>query len=339
MARRVRRRSSVLNIVVVLVLIVLLSIYLLGSLDFRKLFTRRESPIETYSKNTVELITKSNQISKKFMDTRDEIQILDRVEMIAELQKYAEDSRDIANQCSNLKVPEETERAHGILQFLFDMRAAALEDYKPALLNALEDIDVEIASIQMSKALEDLHLSDRAYEYFKEVIERVLREKKIDQVEIPESVFLQQKEIYTLDKVLDYIYSAKGIPTLLPIHGVAVLPETVEFDPQKKGEEGEYIVLLYSEEISVTISIENQGNQVENDLPVKAILKSEIEPEPIEVETIIPKIEPGEILPVTLTGIKSYPGSKSLLRIMVGPVPYEKFLGNNEIEFKIIVER
>jgi len=339
MARRVRKRSSILNLVIVIAIIALLSIYLMGSFDCKNLFKRRESQIESYIKKASELINLSNQISKNFITTREKIQSLDRVEMITELQKYADSSREIANKCSDLKVPEEIERAHGILQFVFDMRAAALDDYKPALLNALEDIDVEIASIQLSKALEDLHLSDRAYEYFKKVVGIVLKEKKLDQLEIPESYFLQKKEIYTLDKILDYIHSAKGVPTLQPIHGIAVLPETVEFDPKKKETQGEYIVLLYSEEISVTISIENQGNQVEKDIPIKATLKSEIEPEPVMVETTIPEIKPDEVLSVTITGIKSFPGSKCLLKILVGPVTFEQFLGNNEVEFKIMVER
>lgn len=342
MSRRVRRRSSILNFVIVIAIIALLSIYLMGSFDCKNLFKRRVSPIENYIKEVSELINLSNQISKNFITTREKIQSLDRVEMITELQKYADSSREIANKCSDLKVPEdpeEIERAHGILQFVFDMRAAALDDYKPALLNALEDIDIEIASIQLSKALEDLHLSDGAYEYFKKAVGIVLKEKKLDQLEIPESYFLQKKEIYTIDKVLDYIYSAKGVPTLQPIHGIAVLPETVEFDPKKKEEQGEYIVLLYSEEISVTISIQNQGNQVEKDIPIKATLKSEIEPEPFIVETTLSEIKPEEVLPVTLTGIKSFPGSKCLLKILVGPVTFEQFLGNNEVEFKIIVER
>lgn len=339
MARRVRRRSSILNLVIVIAIIALLSIYLIGSFDCTNLFKRRESPIENYIKKASELINLSNQISKNFITTREKIQSLDRVEMITELQKYADSSREIANECSDLKVPEEIERAHGVLQFVFDMRAAALDDYKPALLNALEDIDVEIASIQLSRALEDLHISDRVYEYYKKAVGIVLKENKLDQLEIPESYFLQKKEIYTLDKILDYINAAKGVATLQPIHGVAVLPETVEFDPKKKEEQGEYIVLLYSEEISVTISIENQGNQVEKDIPIKATLKSEIEPEPVTVETTIPEIKPKEVLPVILTGIKSFPGSKCLLKILVGPVTFEQFLGNNEVEFKIMVER
>lgn len=340
MARRVRRKLSILNIVIVVAVIVLLSIYLIGSFDnIKKLFGKRESPIETYIKNASELVNQSNDVSREFMKTREEIQSLDRVDMINKLKKYADNSRELANNCSELKVPEEMNRVHGILQFVFDMRAAALDDHKPALLNALEDIDVEIACIQLQKALEDLHLSDRAYEYFKKLSELVLKEKKLDYVKIPESYFLQKKEIYTTDKVLEYIYSAKGTPELQLIHGLAVLPDTVEFSPQKKGQEGEYIILLYSEEISVTIYIENQGNQTEKEVPVKAILKSEIEPEPVEVETTLPEIEPEEKLPVTLEGIKSYPGSKCLLKIIVGPVPFEKFLGNNEVEFKIIVER
>jgi len=339
MVRRVKRRSSILNLVIVIAIIALLSVYLMGSFNCKNLFKRKVSPLENYVKDVSELINQSNQISKNFITTREKIQSLDRVEMITELQKYADSSREIANKCSDLKAPEEIERSHGILQFAFDMRAAALDDYKPALLNALEDIDTEIASIQLSKALEDLHLSDRAYEYFKNAVGIVLKEKKLDQLEIPESYFLQKKEIYTIDKVLEYINFAKGVPTLQPIHGVAVLPETVEFNPKKKEEQGEYIKLLYSEEISVTISIENQGNQIEKDIPIKATLKSEIEPEPVMVETTIPEIKPEEVIPVTLTGIKSFPGSKCLLKILVGPVTFEQFLGNNEVEFKIMVER
>lgn len=89
-----------------------------------------------------------------------------------------------------------------------------------------------------------------------------------------------------------------------------------------------------SEEILVMITVENQGNQDERDIPVVVTLKSEIDPREQRQETKISSLLSGETETSTIGGLKPVAGVVNLLTVTVGPVPNEKYTRNNVREFK-----
>jgi hypothetical protein len=109
---------------------------------------------------------------------------------------------------------------------------------------------------------------------------------------------------------------------------------TVVLNPEGSLDEegGETIHRLpYTEELSLTISIENQGNRVENNVVVSVSLYTEENPAPVKQEQTIPTLAPGETLQVQLGGLRPTAGGvRNILEIKVNPVPQESFVDNNQ---------
>jgi hypothetical protein len=341
--RRRRRRSRVPFpiIVIIFVLLILLLLYLIGIFDTRKepaAEAEKTSELANYARKVSTLVKRSNTVAAEFREARDQVPPLSRSELENKLNRAIEESNKIAEEVSNYEAPPKMLKAHAYLQLTFDLRAKAIDDYREALFNALEDINVDVASSQMFRALLDLYLSDRVYRYFTEEFQLVASASEESTPAIPTSSFLDEEKIYEPDQVKFYIASLKERPSLEVIHGVALLPGSIQFNPGIKTSEGRYYVLLSSPTLAVTISVQNQGNQVESNVPVSATLKVAGDPTPRKKVTTIEVIQPGETKAVTISDIPTSPGVKSLLTIMAGPVVGEKFLGNNKLEYTIIVE-
>ncbi len=345
---RRRRRSKVPfpTIVIIFVLLILLLLYLIGTWDTRKepaAEAEKTSELADYAQEVSTLVKRSNTVAAEFREARDQVTSFSRSELEQKLNKTIEESNKIAEEASDYEAPPKMLKGHAYLQLTFDLRAKAIDDYRKALFNALEDINVDVASSQMSRALLDLYLSDRAYRYFTEEFQLVASASEESTPAIPISSFLDEERIYELDQVKSYIARLKSEPALevlKVIHGVALLPASIQFSPGIKGREGGYYILLSSPSptLAVTVWVQNQGNQVESNVPVSATLKVEDDPTPRKKATTIEVIQPGETKAVTISDIPTTPGLKSLLTIMAGPVAEEKFLGNNKVEYKIIVE-
>ena len=343
--RRRRSRVPFPTIVIIFVLLILLLLYLIGTWDPRKepaAEAEKISELADYAREVSALVKRSNTVAAEFREVWDQVASLSRSELEKKLNKAIEESDKIAEEASNYEAPLKMLKAHAYLQLTFDLRAEAIDDYRKALFNALEDINVDVASSQMSRALLDLYFSDAAYRYFTEEFQLVASASEESIPAIPTSSFLDEERIeeriYELEQVKSYIASLKERPGLEVIHGVALLPGSIQFNPGIKTREGGYYILLSSPTLAVTVSVQNQGNQVENNVPVSATLKVEPDPTPRKKATTIEVIQPGETQAVTISDIPTTPGVRSLLTIMAGPVVGEKFLDNNKLEYNIIVE-
>jgi hypothetical protein len=109
---------------------------------------------------------------------------------------------------------------------------------------------------------------------------------------------------------------------------------TVVLDPEGTLDEegGETIHRLPpTEELNLTISVENQGNRAETDLIVTVSLYTETDPAPVKQEQTIPTLAPGETLQVQIGGLRPTAGGvRNILEIKVNPVPQESFVDNNQ---------
>jgi uncharacterized membrane protein len=95
--------------------------------------------------------------------------------------------------------------------------------------------------------------------------------------------------------------------------------------------------LTSSDELAFKVTVENQGNMSEKDVPVVVTLLSPDSSTPQKVTVTIPELKPKEELTVTVTGLNptTY-GEVALLKVEVGPVKDEKYTDNNSIEANVI---
>ncbi|HAJ94825.1 MAG TPA: hypothetical protein DCP02_01205, partial [Actinobacteria bacterium] len=106
--------------------------------------------------------------------------------------------------------------------------------------------------------------------------------------------------------------------------------------PEVLNQNGDYWILGNGKEITIAVKIENQGNVVENDVNVLVTYKAEDNISDEKSHTI-ESIDPSEQVLVTF-GFIAYPGRKCEIKITVGPVPDEAFMGNNTLIVKFMVE-
>ena len=137
--------------------------------------------------------------------------------------------------------------------------------------------------------------------------------------------------------MLAFISDIKTVTKLQERRGVAVIGDSIVFNPPVLNENGEYWILENGKEITIAIKIENQGNVVENNVDVLVSYKTEDNISD-EKSFTIDSINPSEQKVVTLSGFEAYPGRKCEIKITAGPVPDEAFMGNNELTVKFMME-
>lgn len=328
-----KKRRPYISIFILFFLILTLSFYFI----FAFLRGRNRLYADYYGK-TLKMIKKSNEEGKEFTSLWKEASWLKREKIEEKLSQLIKESKSLLKEAQDITPPKEMEKAHLYFIFTLELRARGLENYKPALFNALKDVDLEVASGQVANALKDLALSDRAYLAFREEAEKVLKERGVDK-KYPSFHFLEENS-YEKEKLFPYLQMLREAQSLKATHGLSLV--SISTNPKKKRylPSRRLYILPATDIMSVTVEVENQGNVDEEDVKVKASLKSEIEPQEKVYEVTIPLIKKGEKRAVTFENLlpTNEPEVINLLTIEVSPVSGERYTENNRREFKFVLE-
>jgi len=338
--RRGRKESIITLTIMVIIAIVIVS-WLSGLWSCetgRKELTDIERlTISDYVNSISVLVQQSNKVSYKFFNTMTKTKELSREDLDSELLEIIEESKVILENSRELNPPEFFEVAHGYLELVFETRNKAYEDFKPALFNALRDLDLDISTTQITNTFLYMFMSDEIYLYFQDKLEESGENLGIKNLTIIDSVILKDRGLTNTQSVMGFISEIKTVTKLQQRRGVAVIEDSIKFDPQVLNEQGEYLILANGSEIAVSIAIENQGNVIENDVNVvmRYMTQDNISE---EKKYTINSINPSEQKTVTISGFTAYPGRKCELQITAGPVPDEVLLTNNTVKYKFMME-
>lgn len=340
--KRRKRRSLKLDpkLIIAILVIVFLFLCLIGQGTFSRIGCQSDQTagLKNYVEETKKVTAESNKLGKDFTKLRNSISEISRDDLEKQLTTLKNKAEKIEENGQKIEVPSEFETASLYFLVSLDLRTSALEKIKPAIFNALGDKDLEVSGKQVSLALKDIALSDRAFAIFHSKVEDTLKRNKVSDISAPSSVYLTAGNEYEMANVLEFLQGLKGSETLTPLHGVAITEILVE--PEAVSEEDDINYLPNADTISITVTIENQGNEVEINVPVEVTLKSETDPEPRKKKKTIGSIAPGKTKSVSFTDLKPTTGDiTNLLTISAGPVANEKFIDNNVIEYKFTMKR
>jgi len=335
------RKESIITLIIMIIVAAVIVSWITGLWSCeagRKDLTKEQRlTISDYINSVSVLVQQSNKVSYDFFNTIDKVKDITREELDKELLDIIEESRVILQNSNELNPPEGFEVSHGYLELVFDTRNRSYEDFRPALFNALDDLDIEISTTQITNTFLYMFMSDEVYIYFQDKLKESGENIGIGNLTIIDSAVLQDRSLTGAQNVIGFISDIKTVAKLQERRGVAVIGDSIEFDPPVLNQNGDYWILGNGEEISIAVKIENQGNVVENDVVVLISYKTENNVSD-EKSYTIGAIEPSKQKVVTLSGFTAYPGRKCEIEITVGPVPDEVFMGNNTLVIKFMME-
>ena len=340
MERRGRRETIITLIIMIIIAVVIVS-WLSGLWSCeagRKELTDVERlTISDYVNSVSVLVQQSNRVSFKFFNTMDRARELSREDLDSELLEIIEESRVISENSTGLNPPEFFEVVQGYLELVFETRNKAYEDFRPALFNALQDLDVDISTTQITNTFLYMFMSDEIYLYFQDKLKESGEKLGINNLTIIDSVILKDKNLTNTQNVMGFISEIKTITELQERRGVAVVDDSIKFNPPVLNEQGDYLILANGSEITAAITIQNQGNVIEND--VRVVMKYMTEDNiSEEKEYTIESINPSEQKVVTISGFAAYPGRRCELEITAGPVSNEVLTTNNTVTYSFMME-
>jgi hypothetical protein len=208
-------------------------------------------------------------------------------------------------------------------------------DLKPSLMAALEVQETEVAAEQISHSLYYLVNSDFLYkEVFKPDAAAVLQKKELTGVIVPSSEFFSDPDLASEKKVLDMLAELRSTGNLQAIHGVAVT-KVVALPDEKEITPGGTFNLNSTDSLVFAVTVENQGNMEEKNVPVVVTLTvgEDVQKKTVEITSIKAKKE----VTIKIEGLNptAY-GSVAQLVVKAGPVAEEKYADNNVVKAKVI---
>ncbi|HLA81406.1 MAG TPA: CARDB domain-containing protein, partial [Thermoleophilia bacterium] len=262
-----------------------------------------------------------------------------RKDIQTRLDQYISSSEELETQAKTMDAPSELidQDVHQFLILVMTFRHKGLVDLKPSLMNALEVQDTEVSAEQITRALSYLTNSDFLYrEVFIPRATEILKARNLTGVNIPSTEFLADADLASKSRVQEILADLKSTGNLQAVHGVA-LAKVIASPDDKEIVAGSTYNLTSSDRLAFLVTVENQGNMSEKDVPVKVTLISPDSATPQEKSLSIKELKPKEEITVTVEGLNptTY-GEVATLKVEVGPVVDEKFRDNNSIEASVI---
>jgi hypothetical protein len=335
------RREIIITLIIMIIIAAVIISWLSGLWSCEagrvELSDEERLTISNYVNSVSIYVQQSNRVSYTFFNVLEQAKNLSREDLETELLDIIEENKIILANCQELRPPEFFDVAHGYLELVFETRSKAYEDFRPALFNALEDLDLDISTAQIRNTFLYMFMSDEIYLYFQDKLQESGELLGISDLPIIDSEILQDRDLTDTQNVTSFVSEIKTVSGLQERRGVAVITESIEFDPSQINVQGDYRIIAKGSEITIAIKIENQGNVVENDVDVvmKYMTTDNISE---EEKYVINSINPSEQKVVTLSGFTAYPGRKCELEITAGPVPDEVLMTNNTATYKFMME-
>ncbi len=274
-------------------------------------------------------VDSSNMIAQDWHTLKGSIlqEIADPNKLDAKLKALVDRSKEAYDKAAAVAVPQGMEQPAAALIQCLDQRYRGMEQYRSDLLNAVATLDLDVFSRNMGADSQQFLYSDGAYAYFKSKAGDILRQRNLNDISIVDSQWILSLDELNPDVIKGSLQVARGSE----LHGVAVA--TVKLDPAGTVQtvSGDDVhILPATDEMNVTVTIENQGNRKETGLTVTATLYSETNSNPQQMQSIIDNLEAGATVEVVFKGLKPTTGGvRNILELKVNPVPGESFTDNN----------
>jgi hypothetical protein len=293
---------------------------------------------QKYMTSVASIVKQSDSIGEQLTTLLTNPGDTNRKDIQTKLQGYVLKCEQLETQAKALAVPKDLldRSVHQFFVMAMTFRHTGLANLEPSLMNALEVQDTNVATEQISQALYYLTNSDFLYKVvFVKGATDIVKEKSLDGVTVPASQFLSDPDLASQTQAQEIITQLKSAGSLQAVHGVA-LAKVVEQPDEQQIKAGQTYNLTSSDKLAFVVTVENQGNMSEKDVPVVVTLAAQTG-QPQTITVTIAELKPGGQVAATVEGLNptGY-GEVATLTVEVGPVPGEKVKSNNSLEATVI---
>lgn len=333
-----RRKGPAPALIIAGVIVALIFCWIFGRGCGGNQEARENELLREYTSSVNKLITRSAAVGTQFENLRAGVEDLSRDDVSRKLEQMLEAGKEIAQDSSRVEVPQKAEGLQPTLQLSLDLRLSGMDQYRAAILDVLDKKGVDDSVAMMSQGLLDLVVSDHALQRFRTNLEAKLKQAKVSFEKVADSVYLPRTELALTAAVREYVGGLTGDETGSELHGVAVVGLSTSPASVDRTSSG-VSILPYSATFTVKVTVENQGNQTEDDVPVAVTLTNDADGSPQKKTQKITRMKAGETATLVFEDVKPVTGSNSVnvLTVLAGPVPNEKNLENNEMEMRFIM--
>ena len=322
------RRVIALGVGVLIIILLLLGVR--GCLNARK-----ERNFENYVTDLSEIATQSNQLAAEFFRRLlDPPASSDELTLEAQIASDRGSAEGLLQRVEGLDAPDQLSGAQDELVQAFELRRDALAGIADDIPTALGNEGREDAINRIAGDMRAFLASDVIYARAQHDIQTVLAEEDVAG-KVPDSIFLPEPVDRWLDHlqlttVLSTFASASG--AVQGVHGLALLSTTINNTPLTA--DAENPGSLGDGAPTITIEVQNQGDQEENEVTVSYSLSGGAVP--IEGEGTISKLDASGIeevkVPIEETPDVDVPLT---LEVEVLPVPGEEVSENNAATYTV----
>jgi hypothetical protein len=325
-----RRLGAVAVGILILILIV---IGIRGCLN-----ARTERAFENYARDLTTLTNESQQLSDTFFGRLEDPKNLTELQFETEIKADRSSAEGLVNRAEGLDPPGELDAAQDDVVAAFELRRDGLAAISDSIGGAFSnETDVQAESLdQITLHMQDFLAGDVLYRRGAEQINSVLRGEGIAE-KVPESAFLPDPITDWLDEtnVSEKLAGVTGTEeTSSGLHGLGI-SQVLVGDVALSPDTATTVAADGTPELEV--SVDNQGDSEETDIPVQVTVTGG--DEPIEGEATINKVLPGETQTVKIPLEPAPPKDTEVsIEVFVQPVLGEQVADNNEFTYDVSFE-
>ncbi|MBN2168866.1 MAG: hypothetical protein JW738_06440 [Actinobacteria bacterium] len=335
---RAKKRSPLPLLIIGGIIIALVFCWIFGRGCGGNKEAEENDKLREYAVNANKVISRSATAGAQFDGIRTGIADLSRDDTSTKLSQVIADCESIAKDAGKIEVPPKAEDIHPVLEMSLDLRVDGVKAFKKSILDVQDNKSTEQTPQELSDSLMDLVVSDGAMNRYREQLKKKLDAANLGFDSVADSTFIPKADDALLSQVSAYMKDIAGEQTGDELHGVAVtgiVTTPARVDSTQSG----LAVLEDEGSFTVKVTVQNQGNQTEEDIPIVATL--DFDPEGTqqkETQKII-RLKPNESSTLIFEDLKPQVGSDkvNILKVVAGPVDKEVKTDNNSMELKFIV--
>lgn len=339
--RRGRRKPAPIIIILAIIILVFFC-WLFGRGCGGGKEERELEALRKYASNVNKLLEKSSALAVQFENVRGDAKNLSRDNIKDKFDRMIAEVKEVQATADKLAVPTKARRTHPFLEVGFKLLYSGVRKFNRGLLAVIDNKSREAGTAQCVEGLTDLVVSDEALAEFKRDLQNLLKSSQSGElgiIKVADIVpFVPNKDDALPGNVSRYLSAFGAASAGQAIRGVAILD--LSLSPATTGRTKTGVsVLPYSKNFAVSVTVQNQGNQVERNIPVMVTLTIETEATPQQLTKKITKLEPNETVTIVFEDLKPDTGGikTNIVRAKAGPVKDEKNLENNIRETRFVM--